>query len=160
MTRRSSPAEDYIWTLNGVSSLIDQQQQLLGLFGYNKEEKNEDKMCNKQDDSDHTVNEDSTNNALNKTAEFKASSSVEIRENVTRSSSSSIQTLRRILEIEELKKFSDNINNKIEAKYPEWIEILCAILVSLYLAGPLLLSVKWEQNISIPDLAHNTSQNY
>ena len=119
MTRRSSPAEDYIWTLNGVSSLIDQQQQLLGLFGYNKEEKNEDKMCNKQDDSDHTVNEDSRNNPLNKTAEFKASSSVEIRENVTRSSSSSIQTLRRILEIEELKKFSDNINNKIEAKYPE-----------------------------------------
>merc|ERR1711953_625694 len=36
MTRRSSPAEDYIWTLNGVKSLIEQQQQLLRLFGDSK----------------------------------------------------------------------------------------------------------------------------
>ena len=115
MTRRSSPAEDYIWTLNGVSSLIDQQHQLLGLFGYNKEEKNvDDKICNKEDDSDQTVNEESRNKPLNINVDLKASS-VEIREDITRSSSSSIQTLRRILEIEELKKFSDKINFKIEA---------------------------------------------
>ena len=42
MTRRSSPAEDYIWTLNGVKSLIEQQQELLRLFGDNKTVKNVD----------------------------------------------------------------------------------------------------------------------
>merc|ERR1711902_3382 len=35
VTRRSSPAEDYMMTLSGVSSLIDQQQQLLRLFQTN-----------------------------------------------------------------------------------------------------------------------------
>merc|ERR1712062_176473 len=32
VVRRSSPEEDYMWTLSGVRSLIDQQQQLLKLF--------------------------------------------------------------------------------------------------------------------------------
>ena len=118
MTRRSSPAEDYIWTLNGVKSLIEQQQELLRLFGDNKTVKNvDDKISTKQPDNEGAVNEDSSRAvSLDK---YKATSSLEIREDVTRSSSSSIQTLRRILEVEELKKFSDKLHLKIEAKYPE-----------------------------------------
>ena len=118
VTRRSSPAEDYIWTLNGVKSLIEQQQELLRLFGDNKTVKNvDDKISTKQPDNEGAVNEDSSRAvSLDK---YKATSSLEIREDVTRSSSSSIQTLRRILEIEELKKFSDKLHLKIEAKYPE-----------------------------------------
>ena len=118
MTRRSSPAEDYISTLNGVKSLIEQQQELLRLFGDNKTVKNvDDKISTKQPDNEGAVNEDSSRAvSLDK---YKATSSLEIREDVTRSSSSSIQTLRRILEIEELKKFSDKLHLKIEAKYPE-----------------------------------------
>ena len=119
MTRRSSPAEDYIWTLNGVKSLIEQQQQLLRLFGDNKTVKNveDDKISTNQPDNEGAVNEDSSRAvSLDK---YKATSSMEIREDFTRSSSSSIQTLRRILEIEELKKFSDKLHLKIDAKYPE-----------------------------------------
>ena len=118
VTRRSSPAEDYIWTLNGVKSLIEQQQELLRLFGDNKTVKNvDDKISTKQPDNEGAVNEDSSRAvSLDK---YKATSSMEIREDFTRSSSSSIQTLRRILEIEELKKFSDKLHLKIEAKYPE-----------------------------------------
>merc|ERR1712241_1388436 len=118
MTRRSSPAEDYIWTLNGVKSLIEQQQQLLRLFGDSKTEKNvDDKISTRQPDNEGAVDEDSSRAvSLDK---YKATSSMEIREDFTRSSSSSIQTLRRILEIEELKKFSDKLHLKIEAKYPE-----------------------------------------
>ena len=113
LTRRSSPAEDYIWTLNGVKSLIEQQQQLLRLFGDSKTEKNvDDKISTKQPDNDDS----SRAVSLDK---YKATSSMEIREDFTPSSSSSIQTLRRILEIEELKKFSDKLHLKIEAKYPE-----------------------------------------
>ena len=113
--------EDYIWTLNGVSSLIDQQNQILRLFGYNKTEKNvDDKISTKQPDNDGPVNDDPSRPvSLDK---YKATSSLEIREgleDITRSSSSSIQTLRRILEIEELKKFSDKLHLKIEEKYPE-----------------------------------------
>ena len=118
LTRRSSPAEDYIWTLNGVKSLIEQQQQLLRLFGDSKTEKNvDDKISTKQPDNEGVVNDDSSRAvSLDK---YKATSSMEIREDFTRSSSSSIQTLRRILEIEELKKFSDKLHLKIDAKYPE-----------------------------------------
>ena len=118
MARRSSPAEDYIWTLNGVKSLIEQQQELLRLFGDNKTVVNvDDKISTDQPDNEGAVNDDSSRAvSLDK---YKATSSLEIREDVTRSSSSSIQTLRRILEIEELKKFSDKLHLKIEAKYPE-----------------------------------------
>ena len=119
MTRRSSPAEDYIWTLNGVKSLIEQQQHLLRLFGDNKTVKNvDDKISTKQPDNEGAVNEDSSR-PVSQQDKYKATSSMEIREDFTRSSSSSIQTLRRILEIEELKKFSDKLHLKIEAKYPE-----------------------------------------
>ena len=118
MARRSSPAEDYIWTLNGVKSLIEQQQELLRLFGDNKTVVNvDDKISTDQPDNEGAVNDDSSRAvSLDK---YKATSSMEIREDFTRSSSSSIQTLRRILEIEELKKFSDKLHLKIEAKYPE-----------------------------------------
>ena len=119
MTRRSSPAEDYIWTLNGVKSLIEQQQQLLRLFGDSKTEKNvDDKISTKQPDNEGAVNGDSSR-PVSQLDKYKATSSMEIREDVSPSSSSSIQTLRRILEIEELKKFSDKLHLKIEAKYPE-----------------------------------------
>ena len=118
LTRRSSPAEDYIWTLNGVKSLIEQQQQLLRLFGDSKTEKNvDDKISTRQPDNEGAVNDDSSRAvSLDK---YKATSSLEIREDVTTRSSSSIQTLRRILEIEELKKFSDKLHLKIDAKFPE-----------------------------------------
>ena len=119
VARRSSPAEDYIWTLNGVKSLIEQQQQLLRLFGDSKTEKNvDDKISTRQPDNEGAVNGDSSR-PVSQQDKYKATSSMEIREDVTPSSSSSIQTLRRILEIEELKKFSDKLHLKIEAKYPE-----------------------------------------
>merc|ERR1712048_1189025 len=97
------------------------QQQLLRLFGDQKTVvpgvDGGDKINTNQPDNEDPVNEDSSRAvSLDK---YKATSSMEIREDFTRSSSSSIQTLRRILEIEELKKFSDKLHLKIEAKYPE-----------------------------------------
>merc|ERR1739844_316982 len=83
LTRRSSPAEDYIWTLNGVKSLIEQQQQLLRLFGDSKTEKNvDDKISTKQPDNEGAVNEDSSR-AVSQLDKYKATSSMEIREDVS-----------------------------------------------------------------------------
>ena len=114
LNRRSSPAEDYIWTLNGVSSLIDQQQNLLRMFGYQTTKENVDgKISTENPDDDGRVHDDSSRPVNVSLDKYKATSSLEIRdEQLTRSSESSIQTLRRILEIEELKKFSDNLQQQ------------------------------------------------
>ena len=145
LNRRSSPAEDYIWTLNGVSSLIDQQQNLLRMFGYQTTKENVDgKISTENPDDDGRVHDDSSRPVNVSLDKYKATSSLEIRdEQLTRSSESSIQTLRRILEIEELKKFSDSLHLRIEARYPEW---LVSYDLSCYQCGlsarePLLLSV-------------------
>ena len=108
VVRRSSPEEDYMWTLSGVRSLIDQQQQLLKLFTShsNNHSHNSDQSDNKDDESKH--------NSVDK---YKASSYLEVRANnskdLTSSNTSSIQTIRRILEIEELRKFSEGLEAKI-----------------------------------------------
>merc|ERR1711971_43202 len=115
VTRRSSPAEDYMMTLSGVSSLIDQQQQLLRLFqtnssrGAGDQNDTSDKQTGGDPSSSHhsrhsldTVDKRSTENNNTK--------------DLTRSSSSSMQTLRRILEIEEFRKFSDMLESKIDKK--------------------------------------------
>ena len=125
VTRRSSPAEDYMWTLNGVSTLIDQQQQLLKLFQNNTTTKEND---NDEDDDDvrnttHVSDNndvrigDSSQRNSNSLDKHRANSTIEVRQDLTRSSSSSMQTLRRILEIEELRKFSDTLESKIDRKF-------------------------------------------
>lgn len=111
VVRRSSPEEDYMWTLSGVRSLIDQQQQLLKLFTSHSNPTNKsDQSDNKDDESKH--------NSIDK---YKASSYLEVRANnskdLTSSNTSSIQTIRRILEIEELRKFSDGLEAKFDIKF-------------------------------------------
>ena len=110
-------------TLSGVSSLIDQQQQLLRLFQTN----------NKAADGKHNTSDNMGDNTGD-TGEGPTSSgdkhhsrhsldTVDKRntegvntKDLTRSSSSSMQTLRRILEIEEFRKFSDILESKIDKK--------------------------------------------
>ena len=108
VTRRSSPAEDYMATLSGVSSLIDQQQQLLRMF---------------QSSSNTTTNTTTTTNNNNSSSKSnnKTVSDEKVAEtageDLAASSSSSMQTLRRIMEIEELRKFSDILESKLEGKH-------------------------------------------
>ena len=106
VTRRSTPAEDYMATLSGVSSLIDQQQQLLRMF----------------QSSSTTTNTTSNNN--NNSSSSKSNNKTVSDEKVAETagedlagSSSSMQTLRRIMEIEELRKFSDILESKLEGKH-------------------------------------------
>ena len=110
VTRRSSPAEDYMATLSGVSSLIDQQQQLLRMF----------------QSSSTTTNTTSNNNnsSSSKSSSSKSNNKTVSDEKVAETagedlagSSSSMQTLRRIMEIEELRKFSDILESKLEGKH-------------------------------------------
>ena len=106
VTRRSSPAEDYMATLSGVSSLIDQQQQLLRMF---------------QSSSNTSNNTTTTNNNNSSKSNNKTVSDEKVAEtageDLAASSSSSMQTLRRIMEIEELRKFSDILESKLEGKH-------------------------------------------
>ena len=108
VTRRSSPAEDYMATLSGVSSLIDQQQQLLRMF----------------QSSSTTTNTTTTTNNNNSSSSSKSNNKTVSDEKVAETagedlatSSSSMQTLRRIMEIEELRKFSDILESKLEGKH-------------------------------------------
>ena len=103
VTRRSSPAEDYMATLSGVSSLIDQQQQLLRMFQSSSNTSNNTTTNNSSKSNNKTVSDE-------KVAETAG-------EDLAASSSSSMQTLRRIMEIEELRKFSDILESKLEGKH-------------------------------------------
>ena len=103
VTRRSSPAEDYMATLSGVSSLIDQQQQLLRMF-----------------QSSSTTTNTTTNNNSSSKSNNKTVSDEKVAETAGEdlaATSSSMQTLRRIMEIEELRKFSDILESKLEGKH-------------------------------------------
>ena len=103
VTRRSSPAEDYMATLSGVSSLIDQQQQLLRMF-------------QSSSNTSTTTNNNNNSKRNNKTVSDEKVAET-AGEDLAASSSSSMQTLRRIMEIEELRKFSDILESKLEGKH-------------------------------------------
>ena len=105
VTRRSSPAEDYMATLSGVSSLIDQQQQLLRMFQSSSTTTN----------TTTTNNNNSSSKSNNKTVSDEKVAETAGEDLAT--SSSSMQTLRRIMEIEELRKFSDILESKLEGKH-------------------------------------------
>jgi len=112
IVRRSSPEEDYMMTLSGVRSLVDQQQQLLKLFTVSN---NSTADTSATTETGHENNEDDETK-INKMDKFKESSYMEVKssDDVTCSTkSSSIQTIRRILEIEELRRFSDALESKI-----------------------------------------------
>ena len=107
VTRRSSPAEDYMATLSGVSSLIDQQQQLLRMFQSSSNTSNTTTTNNNNNNSSKSNNKTVSDEKVAETA----------GEDLAASSSSSMQTLRRIMEIEELRKFSDILESKLEGKH-------------------------------------------
>ena len=91
MVRRSSPEEDYIWTLTGVRNLVEEQNKIMEEIKVKeKERKSQEKACEK----------------------FAKASLMD--DNLTRSNSSSMQFLRRILEIEEWKRTSDIFNMRME----------------------------------------------
>ena len=112
IVRRSSPEEDYMMTLSGVRSLVDQQQQLLKLFTVSS---NSTADTSATTETGHDNNEDDeTKN--NKMDQFKESGYMEVKSSddvKCLTKSSSIQTIRRILEIEELRRFSDALESKI-----------------------------------------------
>ena len=82
--RRSTPLEDYVATMTGVGNLLHQQGELINQMRELLKE-------NQREEED---------------ADDK-------REEKQESSSSSIQTLRRILEVEELMRFSMKIDEKL-----------------------------------------------
>ena len=106
VTRRSSPAEDYMATLSGVSSLIDQQQQLLRMF-----------QSSSNTSNNTTTNNNNTSSKSNNKTVSDEKVAETAGEDLAASSSSSMQTLRRIMEIEELRKFSDILESKLEGKH-------------------------------------------
>ena len=109
VTRRSSPAEDYMATLSGVSSLIDQQQQLLRMFQSSSNTSNNTNTTT-------TTNNNNSSKSNNKTVSDEKVAET-AGEDLAASPSSSMQTLRRIMEIEELRKFSDILESKLEGKH-------------------------------------------
>merc|ERR1719153_626436 len=86
--RRSTPLEDYVATMMGVGNLLHQQGELINQMRELLKE-------NQREEEEGTL-----------TADDK-------REEKQESSSSSIQTLRRILEVEELMRFSMKIDEKL-----------------------------------------------
>ena len=95
-------------------------KSLIRLFNTNPKTKDETSVKNKSATSDNNEAENdessqhtSHNVSHNSLDKYKASSYMEVGRDITRSSSSSMQTLRRILEIEELRKFSDTVEFKM-----------------------------------------------
>ena len=86
--RRSTPLEDYVATMAGVGNLLHQQGELINQMRELLKE-------NQREEEEGTL-----------TADDKGEEKQE-------SSSSSIQTLRRILEVEELMRFSMKIDEKL-----------------------------------------------
>ena len=101
-------------TLSGVSSLIDQQQQLLRLFQTNNSKPADGKHNTSDNNGDNTGDKHHSRHSLD-TVDKRNTEGVNTKD-LTRSSSSSMQTLRRILEIEEFRKFSDILESKIDKK--------------------------------------------
>ena len=66
--------------------------------------------------SDKCENQNDHESQTNKSVSFntKTSSLMDVTNDLTRSSSSSMQTLRRILEIEECRRFSEILDSKME----------------------------------------------
>ena len=89
--RRSTPLEDYVATMAGVGNLLQQQGELIN--------KMRELLKEKQGEEEEEEEE--------VTPEQK-------KEEKEESSSSSIQTLRRILEVEELMRFSMMIDEKLQ----------------------------------------------
>ena len=86
--RRSTPLEDYVSTMAGVGNLLQQQGELIN--------KMRELLKDKQGE------------------EGKVTPDQKKEEKGESSSSSSIQTLRRILEVEELMRFSMMIDEKLQ----------------------------------------------
>ena len=114
-------------TLSGVSSLIDQQQQLLRLFQTNNGKQPDISNNSKGDKHNTSDNGESVGEGQSSRNQHCSHHSLDTAEkgkrvlntskDLTRSSSSSMQTIRRILEIEELRKFSDTLESKIDRKF-------------------------------------------
>ena len=112
--RRSSPEEDYIFTLAGVKNLIEQQQKIVEEIKKWDDEvngnKSENDSFNMSDKFQKSQIPESQNNVT-------ANSLVNVTNDLTRSSSSSMQTLRRILEIEEWRRFSEILDLRLETMF-------------------------------------------
>ena len=104
--RRSSPQEDFLFTLTGVRNLMDQQSLLLSEIQSSLEYGRDTK-----DDSVETVDEVTTSDHLSPPGETET-------ETVTETSSS-MQTLRRILEMEELFRFTESLGHKLQVLWPD-----------------------------------------
>ena len=116
------PDEEYLSTLVGVQDLLQQQSRIIENI------KQKQKKATKEECSDVYVNEqesklnphtNSTNKDLKSYQDnvYSVSTNQSIGNNaMTRSSSSSMQTLRRILEIEELRRFSELLELKFDFK--------------------------------------------
>ena len=114
------PDEEYLSTLVGVQDLLQQQSRIIENI------KQKQKKAKKEECSDVYVNEkesklnphtNSTNKDLKSYQDnvYSVSTNQSIGNNaMTRSSSSSMQTLRRILEIEELRRFSELLELKFD----------------------------------------------
>ena len=89
--RRSTPLEDYVATMAGVGNLLQQQGELI----------NKMRELLKEKQGEEGEEEEVTPEQKKK-------------EEKEESSSSSIQTLRRILEVEELMRFSMMIDEKLQ----------------------------------------------
>ena len=88
--RRSTPLEDYVATMAGVGNLLQQQGELIN--------KMRELLKDKQGEEE----------------EEEVTPDQKKEEKGESSSSSSIQTLRRILEVEELMRFSMKIDEKLQ----------------------------------------------
>ena len=117
--RRSSPEEDYILTLTGVKNLIEQQQKIVEEIKKWDDEVNRNKSEN--DSFNMSAKCDVKKFQKSQISEIQnnvtANSLVNVTNDLTRSSSSSMQTLRRILEIEEWRRFSEILDLRLETMF-------------------------------------------
>ena len=113
LVRRNSPEENYILTLTGVKNLIEQQNKIVEEIK-NYEKKDEKKVNSDKNEAENLNMSEFINSDKSQTPAISSAFSAN---NLTRSSSSSMQTLRRILEIEEWRRFSEILDFRMDTMF-------------------------------------------
>jgi len=117
--RRATPEEDMVWTLHGIENLLETQKSLIASLAnnYNKltdEQSSPEESKHSAKEGEHTKDKDEFVLPRVKLGGGKRVGR-EVRKG-SPTSMSSMQTLRRLLEVEELRNFSDQLEKKIKMR--------------------------------------------
>ena len=115
--RRTSPEDDYLGTLTGLQNFLQQQSNIINKINNNNNNVNDNSSLAEHINMDSggklKTEKKAHKNQSSMSFTTQSSSCRDVVQSITKSSSSSMQTLRRIMEIEEMREFSEILELKL-----------------------------------------------